>query len=198
MRCRTTYDSFCSGTDDDLLGFAAGYANVSKIIEMIGLLKEQWGIPREAVHRGKRCPFLLVCSFAADSCESLPRLPGRIPGDIREFWLITRTATLFKDQQYGQWGVEIMDPEEALRETSQQRTGRPRDFMSADLVLARFFGDSDLVVIACDPGQAGFGSVTIALPTDRRSDWPVVARSFGDFLENLTQAEGDKYWEAVC
>lgn len=168
---------------------------MSKVKEIIGLLREQWGSPREAIHRGQRCPFVLSCNFAAEPADTLGRLSLRIPEDVREFWLTTRSATLFKDQQYGQWGVDVLEPSQALSETSRQATARPRDFVRSDLVLARFFGDSDLLVLACDPKRPNFGSVIIALPIDKRADWPVVANSFVEFLERLTEAQGDKYWE---
>jgi hypothetical protein len=147
------------------------------------------------MHRGERCPFLLACSFAAEPADDVAQLPLSLPEDVLEFWRTTRHAALFKDQQFGQWGVEVLEPAQALNETSRQADARPRDFIDSDLVLARFFGDSDLVVLACDPDEPDFGSVTIALPIDKRSDWPVVAKSFGEFLTRLVEAQGDKYWE---
>jgi hypothetical protein len=138
----------------------------------------------------------LACSFASEPAGAVDEFPLPIPNDVREFWQVTRRATLFKDQQYGQWGVEVLEPAQALSETSRQLTARPRDFMRSDLVLARFFGDSDLVVLACSPEEPNFGSITIALPIDNRSDWPVVARSFDEFLNRMVEAQGDKYWEA--
>jgi hypothetical protein len=168
---------------------------MSRITEMISFLKAEWGEPHEATHRGQKCPFLLACNFAAEPADGLEQFPLSISEDVREFWRTTRSATLFKDQQYGQWGIEMLEPVQALSETSHQLEERPRDFITSDLVLARFFGDSDLVVLACNPEQPEFGSVTIALPVDRRADWPVVAKSFGEFLSRLIDAQGDKYWE---
>ena len=170
---------------------------MNKITEIIASLKEHWGAPREAIHRGRKCPFLLACCFASEPADALEKAPSDLPEDVREFWLATRSATLFKDYQFGQWGIEVFDPAQALWETSVQASARQRDFVSSDLVFARFFGDSDLIIIACDREQPNFGSVTIALPVDRRPDWPVVARSFGEFLEKLVAVQGDKYWE-VC
>jgi len=118
-----------------------------------------------------------------------------IPDDVRAFWLIARSASLFKDQQYGQWGIEILDPQGAIEETNRQILSRPQDFHAQDLVLATFLGDSDLLVISCEAGRAEFGSVLVARPLDPRQDWPLVAVSFADFLERVVGAEGDKYWE---
>src|SRR5271168_4078835 len=116
--------------------------SMSKITEIIGFLKEQWRAPREAVHRGKRCPFRLTCNFAGEPADTLEQIRLNLPEDVREFWLATRSATLFKDRQFGQWGIEVFDPDQALRETSRQVSARQRDFVSSDLVLARCFGDS--------------------------------------------------------
>jgi hypothetical protein len=168
---------------------------MSKVTEFISLLKAQWAQPREAIHRGETCPFLLACSFSTETADKLDPLPISLPEDVREFWRATRSATLFKDMQYGQWGIEILEPGQALAITSRQTAERPRDFTITDLVLARFLGDSDLLVISCDPNRPDFGSVTIALPLDKRDNWPVVAESFGDFLQRLIEAQGDKYWE---
>jgi hypothetical protein len=168
---------------------------MNKIGEIIRLLRSDWGEPREAFHRGERCPFLLACSFATEPADTLWQLPLTIPDDVRKFWEVARSATLFKDQQYGQWGVQVLEPKEALAESSRQVAARPRDFASSDLVLARFFGDSDLVVLPCNPARADFGSVTIAPPLDLRGAWPLVAESFGDFLDRLVEEQGDKYWE---
>ena len=163
---------------------------MSKITEIVGLLKEQWGTPREAVHRGQKGGFLLACSFASEPADTLAQVPLNLPEDIREFWLTTRSATLFKDRQFGQWGIEVLDPDQALRQTSEEMAARQVDFVSSDLVLARFFGDSDLVVMACDPEQSNFGSVTIALPIDRRPDWPVVAKLLRGILGEVGGSAG--------
>jgi hypothetical protein len=170
---------------------------MNRIATLVNVLKQEWGHPREAVHRGERCPFLLVCRFEDPRAQAIETFPFTIPEDVRQFWLETNNATLFKDEQYGQWGVEVLGPTQALAETSRQSTARPKDFNRSDLILARFFGDLDLLVIACDPAQDDFGTVTIALPIDKRCDWPVVARSFSEFLEKLLAAQGDKYWEVL-
>jgi hypothetical protein len=169
---------------------------MSEIGKTITLLKAEWGKPREATHRGKKCPFLLTCSFASEPAHDLDQFPLPLPNDVQKFWKVARCASLFKDQQYGQWGVKVMEPTLALSETSHQLTTRPRDFINSDLVLARFFGDSDLVVLACDPRQSNFGAVTVALPIDKRQNWPVVAGSLEEFLKRMIDAQGDKYWEA--
>jgi hypothetical protein len=168
---------------------------MSSVRQTIDLLKATWTQPGEAFHRGKECPFLLACTFALEPADDLSHLTIKLPRDVSEFWQITRNAALFKDQQFGQWGMEILDPDRALRETSKQTSLRPKDFVDSDLVLARFYGDSDLVVIFCDQGNTDFGSVAIASPLDNRSEWTIAATSLGEFLNRLMLAQGDKYWE---
>src|SRR6266705_5252389 len=129
---------------------------MSKVANLIGQLKKGWAQPREAIHRGGKCPFLLACSFSPESTYDVRGMPVNVPPDVQEFWKTAQNAALFKDVKYGQWGIEILDPKEALAETSRQTTRRPKDFTSADLVLARFFGDSDLLVIGCDRTQPNF------------------------------------------
>ena len=162
----------------------------------IELLKAEWGRPRDALHRGRRCPFSLACRFAVEPMDVSVRHSLELPDSVLEFWRITRHAVLFEDQDYGQWGLEILGLTEALQATTRQRVARPQDFTACDLVLGRFLGDSDLLVIACDPDRSNFGSVMIGLPIDRRSSWPTVASSFGEFLLRFVEAQGDKYWEA--
>ena len=118
---------------------------VSKTTEIIGSLKEQWGAPREAVHRGQRYGFLLACSFASEPADTLEQVPSNLPEDIREFWLAA--CYLIQGSPIRTVGVEVLDPDQAIRQTSRQMSARQCDFLSSDLVSARFFGDSDLVVI---------------------------------------------------
>jgi hypothetical protein len=127
--------------------------------------------------------------------EELAGLPAGVSPEVRAFWAVAREAALFKDAQYGQWGVQILSPAAAISKTERYRHQRARDFRSGDLVVGRFFGDSDLLVLRCDEASSDRGSILVALPLDLRSDWPVVARSFREYLEELIATEGDKYWE---
>lgn len=169
---------------------------MNRIQMIINSLKEHWSQPRKAIHRGEISPFPLICSFASKGIQSdaIAEISLDIPSDVSEFWNITESAFLFKDVQYGQWGIEVLDPAHAWSETQRQIALRPAEFANTDLILGRFLGDSDLVVISCDP-KRNFGTVTIALPIDHRGNWPIVAESFAAFLDYLVQAQGDKYWE---
>lgn len=168
---------------------------MNDVRQTIDLLRAEWTDPREAIHRGEKCPFLLNCRFAFEPAEGLSAFPLRLPKEVFQFWQIAKQAWLFKDDQYGQWGIEVLEPSYAVLETTRQRSARPKVVLDTDLVLARFCGDSDLVLVACNPASPEFGVVTIATPLDARNDWPIVARNFGEFLNHLAVSQGDKYWE---
>src|SRR6266542_3767317 len=146
---------------------------MSRIATMVQFLRACWREPKEAAHRGHRTSLPLACTFASEPADAatIDHLMPAIPDDVRAFWLIARSASLFKDQQYGQWGIEILDPQGAIEETNRQILSRPQDFHAQDLVLATFLGDSDLLVISCEAGRAEFGSVLVARPLDPRQDW---------------------------
>ncbi|WP_124920921.1 hypothetical protein [Burkholderia sp. Bp9099] len=163
---------------------------MGKLNVIVEKMKADWSVARRVVHFGKECHFLLRSDFA-DSVAFDSAIRG-IPdsaSELAKFWKISERADLFKDDGYGQWGVEVLSPQEAIDETARQRGRRPREFLSGDVVFARFYGDSELLLMDLA------GAVCVALPLDSRCDWPKVADSFEDFLEKLTDSQGAKYWE---
>ena len=142
-------------------------------------------------------PMTFGCSFSEHAADAgdMESLPCECPNDLREFWSVAETARLFEDQEYGQWGLEIFGPTQASEITNQCRSERQRDFLEDDLVIGKFLGDSDMLMVRCDPKADDFGSVLITLPLDPRSDWDHVGESFGEFLEKYAKSGGEKYWE---
>ncbi|HYM18416.1 MAG TPA: SMI1/KNR4 family protein [Micropepsaceae bacterium] len=118
----------------------------------------------------------------------------KIDPDLREFWSVARSADLFKDEKFGQWGLKILSPEQAKLETEKQIRERPLDFSEADLVIGTFYGDSDLLVMTHCKGRNDF-EIIVSTPLDSREVWASIASSFSDFLAHLSAVEGDKYWE---
>lgn len=126
--------------------------------------------------------------------EELEAVPYQLPSDLRDFWAAARTARLFEDRTYGQWGLVLLSPTRALGRTVGYCANRRRDFAAGDLVVGEFLGDSDLLVIRCDPTMEDFGAVLIASPLDGRPDWPHLASSLGEFLDRYVRSVGDKFW----
>ncbi len=113
---------------------------------------------------------------------------------VLEFWTYAKSGDLFKDITYGQWGLHIFSLEDALARTLKERENRPADFDCYDIIIGSFYGDLDLLVIDCSSGSDSYGKVLVALPLDKRADWPVVANNFTEFLNVYVEKEGGKFW----
>ena len=167
--------------------------DISTQLEKIG----EWASPRRAIHRGGReCPFLLSSTLLAGPASESELSRLTIDHGLREFWLAAKSADLFKDKKYGQWGLRILSPEESKEETGRMLLLRPNDFKITDLVIGKFYGDSDLLVVDTARAVGDGFTVLVALPIDPRVDWREVAGSFSEFLSLFLSHEGDKYWEA--
>ena len=170
----------------------AMYRTMPSVRAQIDRLKERR--PQGAELRGESLPFPLSSSFFEPaSTDEIADL--RLDAGLHDFWTIAGSAELFEDTTYGQWGLHILTPGAAQKLTAEQLVDRERDFRRTDLVVGRFHGDSDLLVM---DGATLKGSACVwrvALPLDARADWPIVASSFSKFLERYIEAEGDKYWE---
>lgn len=162
--------------------------NLDEIVEKI---MADWSVARKAKHFGRECPFLLKSCFSKGTADdvAIEGVPDSADELIR-FWKISERADLFKDDEYGQWGIKIFSPLESIAETERQKNIRNREFMSGDIIFASFYGDSDLLLLDSE------GDIYVVLPLDGRCDWPKVATSLKSFLENLMNAEGAKYWES--
>jgi hypothetical protein len=114
---------------------------------------------------------------------------------LAEFWLFASSAKLFEDVDYGQWGLVLFGPDQAAIETRKFRDDRKNDCVAGDLIVGRFLGDQDLLLVRCDPDAFDFERVKIVLPLDIRTDWYDVAPNLGGFLEEYEREEGAKFWE---
>lgn len=115
--------------------------------------------------------------------------PGSVPAEVEELWSACRSARLFVDVDYGQWGLELLDPGAARARTHAERDLRPDDVREDDVVIGAFLGDLELVVIDAS------GTVLVALPLDRRADWYRAAHSVSEFFDRYVAMTGGKYWE---
>jgi hypothetical protein len=167
---------------------------MKSIAEMIELLKQNWSSPASAIHRGKETEFTFVCNFTPIGVQ-VNNFPFNVPEDLKEFWSISVSAELFKDSEFSQWGLHILSPEESLRTTNEEKEMRSEEFEENDLVIGKFIGDTDLLVLSSDKGNNQYDTVRVALPIDPRKDWYIVASGFTEFLEKYIDKQGDKYWE---
>lgn len=170
---------------------------MKSIEETINALKNSWSSPHTADIRGEVSPFTMLCTFSENGVtqEELKKIAPLAPKQLERFWSICSNAKLFVDQEYGQWGLEILSPTKALEETLLFAHDRSTDFEKGDLVVGRFLGDADLLIVRCDTESPDYGNILIALPIDRRVDWYQVSDSFESFLSEYAVKNGDKYWE---
>ena len=89
----------------------------------------------------------------------------------------------------------MVSPEDAKEMTADFKLRRSGDYVPGDLVIGTFLGDSDLLVVRCDPDSPDFGHVMVALPLDPRRDWYRVAGNLETFLQEYERSEGAKFWE---
>jgi hypothetical protein len=117
-----------------------------------------------------------------------------LPQSLVDLWDEVGTLRLFEDVTYGQWGLVLWSPADVVS-NNLHRVARSEHRPRGDLVIGEFLGDSDLLVLRCDPGSQDHGRVLIELPMDRRQEWPVVGETLGAFLLEYVRKLGEKYWE---
>lgn len=164
---------------------------------IVDRLKGEWGVARPASHGGVLLPVSLRCSFenpASEAALQSVSAQAAVPPQLLAFWTASNGARLFEDEQYGQWGLRLYSASESLQETSRFAQDRPADVQQGDLVIGEFLGDSDLLIIRCDPSLESYGSMIVALPLDDRADWDRVSPDFGSFLLIYSNTNGEKFW----
>jgi len=169
---------------------------MSLINELIDEMKTTWGAPNIALHRGREIPFKLQCFFNQGvSKNKFNNVEFDLPSDIKEFFRNTDGATLFKDEEFGQWGLDILNLNESFRKTEVYLSERNRDSLNGDFIIGEFIGDSDLLLLRCDPSNDDFGMVVVVSAIEPRVEWDIVAKTFENFLSEYYKYQGDKYWE---
>lgn len=169
-----------------------------KLNELISQMKKKWSVPRSALHRSEEIPFKLCCSFNSGVEDyQLSHLQRSLPREVRDFYILSNGAALFVDEQYGQWGLKIYSLDEIANATQLYFKERSRDCLEEDLIIGEFFGDTDLLLIRCDPRNKDFGSVVVVSAINPRVDWDIAASDFAFFLQELYYHQGDKYWEVM-
>lgn len=118
-----------------------------------------------------------------------------LPQELKDLWNQTSHLRLFEDITYGQWGLVLWSPEQVIIKHQEWALTRKDEFHPGDLIIGEFLGDSDLLMIRCNPKARDFASVMIVLPIDSRKDWYIAADSLVVFLEKFIQAQGSKFWE---
>ncbi|MFI3488046.1 hypothetical protein, partial [Klebsiella pneumoniae] len=82
---------------------------INALFAVIDAIRAEWSKPRVAMHQHGACPFLLRSFFVerGAAISEDRRLQG-CPAQLLAFWKVYASAELFKDEQFGQWGMEML------------------------------------------------------------------------------------------
>lgn len=152
---------------------------------------------QRSTHGNAQFKYVSQFSELSETTDTIKTLIPGCPSDLIDLWRITQSATLFQDVEYGQWGLDLLSPGRSAAATIDFRSKRTKDFLDGDCVIGFFLGDSDLLVVRCDPLQKDYGNVLVAMPIDHREEWYRVTPSLSAFLTGYIAARGGKFWEAV-
>jgi len=166
---------------------------MKQIEEILKEFKRDWAVPKTVTRDGYET-FPLFCFFE-DGIPNFDSFAINPPNDVKLFWSHAGRALLFKDAKYGQWGLEILAPEASRDLTNTEKSKRADQFSNEDLLIGKFIGDSELLLVNCDHDSTTFGSILIANPILKRQKWIRAAASFNEFLDMYLAHEGAKYWE---
>ena len=118
-----------------------------------------------------------------------------LPQEMIDVWDKANHLRLFEDTNLDQWGTIIWTPETVAALQEEVKQWQRDEFWPTDVIIGEFCGDSELILLRCDPHLFDFGYIVIVKPIEQRRQWPVAAFSIMQFLENLLRTDGDKYWE---
>jgi hypothetical protein len=153
----------------------------------------QWRYPEQGVPNN---PFKLECSFSEpaswDEIDSAWS-GGRLDSGVADLWSECREALLFRDVEYGQWGLRILTPTKSAQLTTSERADRPEDIRPDDIIIGEFLGDQELLIFS--PSEQGEQVVLICLPFDPRDEWYAAGASLDEFFARYLVAQGGKFWE---
>ena len=103
---------------------------------------------------------------------------------------------LFVDVTYGQWGLDVLSPDDVARETGDFSRTRPGDHRAGDLIVGRFVGDSDRLLVRCNEAADDYGQVIVLTALDPRNDWYRTGLDLEQFAARYIAVEGEKFWES--
>jgi hypothetical protein len=157
--------------------------------KLIDKLKTIWGTPKYGFHNGVKTPIKLICEFQ----EGIHIPKDIYPPEFIDFLSNSNGAELFKDSEFGQWGLKIFSLDELKLQNDEIKVWRD-DLSESDLIIGYFLGDSDLVVLSLS--KEDFGDITICTPMELKEDWHHLNMNFEEFLQKYSKGDGDKFWES--
>lgn len=110
---------------------------------------------------------------------------------------IANGCTLYYDAVYGQWGYKIYRVEELASKQELWKLSLGEKWRDQFVAFAELYGEANVLLFDLSLPTADSSSYAIreGNPNDITDDWPTVSRSFHEWLDHLTTAQGAKYWE---
>lgn len=170
---------------------------MSILPDIVGQIRTHWMLePKKAIHRGKELSFPLKCHLNSGEKFPFNISPDLLlPDSLKTFYSLSNGAELFKDESYGQWGLKLYELSKLSHATECFKNERNSDFVKGDLIIGEFYGDSEYLLVRCDPHSPDYGYVYIVLPLDQRVDWYIASQNFEKFIQKFYDFQGDKFWE---
>ena len=150
--------------------------------------RAKWSVAKPVIHKGVTSQHKYISVFN----DGINILHLTLPKELLEFYSLSDGTILFKDVEYGQWGMKIY-PSSQLADLNEKVKIYREDLSESDLIIGEFYGDSDLIVLSLE--EHNYGEVIICTPIDKRKDWHFLKMNFEEFLQKYFESEGDKFWE---
>ena len=164
-----------------------------RLLDVVLRAAQDWAVPQPLEAEGMR--FACDVDLRPASPGSIAQLPYQPAAELLELWQVARSACLFRDTVYGQWGLQLIPPSDCAAETGDLRRSRPEEYFRGDLVVGRFLGESELLLLRCNENQGDYGTTVVALPIDGRKDWHFTGLSLGQLASEFVASRGKKFWE---
>jgi hypothetical protein len=133
----------------------------------------------------------------AEILETEKQLAFPIPDDYRKFLAESSDgALLFVDREFGQWGYRLFGITEMAEKQEAWKKSLPATWDPNLLAFGELLGEANVLVFDMTKPTENASSYTVleANAYERSKDWPVLSRSFHEWLDHLITAQGDKYW----
>jgi hypothetical protein len=132
------------------------------------------------------------------SREQIEQLQGSlnasIPSAYVSFLEINNGCTLFKDEEFGQWGYFLYSAEQMVLKRAMWAKiydNWPKNY----LVFGECLGDSDLLVMDLEsPSLDGSDCAVLCFPSAYFPERELMSKAFQKWIDYLIIAQGAKFW----
>ncbi len=124
------------------------------------------------------------------------QLRTNLPYAYQKFLLLNNGASMFLDEQYGQWGFEIYGTANLIAKQQYWRNVYGELWYENFLVFGESLGDTDILVF--DTNEFSDGVMDAAVIDGdggyQPREWRRISHGFALWLDHLIVAQGSKYW----